>query len=157
MKLKSELKEKREQIQTPEQIITDLHIRYIKNAMAKSGLSTQDSNLQGFDYKGDIRRYLSQYVPQNLIDMVISDYNELIETVDFELLKDLIDRCFALGAESISLEVRESNIVAQGLYTSMGFKKEGKRKGYYEGTEDAIVMILEKEGGSSYEETYIGD
>ncbi len=73
------------------------------------------------------------------------------------LLKDLIDRCFALGAESISLEVRESNIVAQGLYTSMGFKKEGKRKGYYEGTEDAIVMILEKEGGSSYEETYIGN
>ena len=73
------------------------------------------------------------------------------------LFKDLLDRCFALGAESISLEVRESNIVAQGLYTSMGFKKEGKRKGYYDGVEDAIVMILEKEGGSSYEETYIGN
>ena len=73
------------------------------------------------------------------------------------LFKDLLDRCFALGAESISLEVRESNVVAQGLYTSMGFKKEGKRKGYYDGVEDAIVMILEKEGGSSYEETYIGN
>ena len=73
------------------------------------------------------------------------------------LLKDLIDRCFSLGAEEISLEVRESNIVAQGLYKKMGFKDVGKRKGYYDGVEDAIVMVLEKEGGSSYEETYIGN
>lgn len=73
------------------------------------------------------------------------------------LLKDLIGRCFSLGADIISLEVRESNIIAQGLYTSFGFKKEGKRKKYYDNGEDAIVMILNKEGGSNYEETYIGN
>jgi len=73
------------------------------------------------------------------------------------LLKDLIDRCFALGAESISLEVRMSNVVAQGLYKSLGFIEQGIRKKYYDDGEDAKVMILEKEGGSSYEETYIGN
>ena len=73
------------------------------------------------------------------------------------LLKDLIDRCFSLGADIISLEVRESNIIAQNLYTSLGFNKEGKRKKYYDDGEDAVVMLLNKEGGSSYEETYIGN
>ena len=80
-----------------------IHIRYVKNAMAKSGLSTQDSNLQAFDYKGDVRRYLSQYVPQNLIDIVISDYNELLETVDFALLKDLIEHKFQGDLENYDL------------------------------------------------------
>lgn len=73
------------------------------------------------------------------------------------LLKDLIDRCFALGAEMISLEVRLSNIIAQGLYSSMGFAKEGMRKKYYSDGEDAVVMILNKDGESTYEETYIGN
>ena len=109
--LYSYVEKKREQIQTPEQIISDLHIRYVKNAMAKSGLSTQDSNLQGFDYKGDIRRYLSQYVPQNLIDMVISDYNELIETVDFDLLKDLIDHKFQGDLESYIPEEMKTDVI----------------------------------------------
>ncbi len=73
------------------------------------------------------------------------------------LLNDIVERCFNLGAEIISLEVRESNVIAQGLYTSLGFKKEGKRKRYYDNGEDAIVMILNSEGESNYEETYIGN
>ena len=92
--------DKRNKIQTPEQIISDLHIRYVKNAMAKSGLGTLDSNLAKFDYKADLRKFLSQYVPQNLIDIVISDYNELIASCDFELLKDLIEHKFSGDLEN---------------------------------------------------------
>ncbi len=45
--------------------------------------------------------------------------------------------------ESISLEVRESNKAAIQLYTSLGFKVEGKRKDFYtKPTESALVMIL---------------
>lgn len=44
--------------------------------------------------------------------------------------------------ESISLEVRESNKAAIELYTSLGFKAEGKRKDFYTmPRESALVMI----------------
>ena len=47
------------------------------------------------------------------------------------------------GLDSISLEVRESNKSAIQLYTSLGFKVEGKRKDFYKKpTESALVMIL---------------
>ena len=45
--------------------------------------------------------------------------------------------------DSISLEVRESNKAAIELYSSFGFKVEGKRKDFYtKPTEAALVMIL---------------
>ena len=45
--------------------------------------------------------------------------------------------------ESISLEVRESNKAAIELYSSLGFKVEGKRKDFYKKpTESALVMVL---------------
>ena len=45
--------------------------------------------------------------------------------------------------DSISLEVRESNKAAIELYTSLGFKVEGKRKDFYKKpTEAALVMVL---------------
>ena len=40
---------------------------------------------------------------------------------------------------NITLEVRESNVIAQKLYIKMGFKKVAIRK-YYYGDEDAILM-----------------
>ena len=45
--------------------------------------------------------------------------------------------------DSISLEVRESNASAIALYSSFGFKVEGKRKDFYtKPTEAALVMVL---------------
>lgn len=42
---------------------------------------------------------------------------------------------------SMTLEVRKSNLVAQGLYTKYGFSKEGIRKAYYaDNKEDAVIM-----------------
>lgn len=111
---------KQQQIQTPEQVISDLHIRYIKNAMAKSGLSTLDSNLATFDYKADIRRFLSQYVPQNMIDMVISDYEELCDSIDFDLLKDLIEHKFQGDLENYMPDsIREDVVKCANLIASV--------------------------------------
>jgi [ribosomal protein S18]-alanine N-acetyltransferase len=45
----------------------------------------------------------------------------------------------------VFLEVRISNIQAQGLYKKLGFSEIGRRKDYYQakqGREDAIVMSL---------------
>ena len=56
------------------------------------------------------------------------------------LLQNLKDFCLQTKKESIFLEVRKSNISAQQLYVSFGFKQIAIRKNYYENTEDAIIM-----------------
>jgi ribosomal-protein-alanine N-acetyltransferase len=50
------------------------------------------------------------------------------------------------GAQTMLLEVRESNAAGIALYEQLGFRRIGMRKGYYPakgGREDAIM--LEKE------------
>ncbi len=44
------------------------------------------------------------------------------------------------GAEIMALEVRASNVAAISLYEKLGFTRVGIRGGYYESTEDAILM-----------------
>lgn len=57
------------------------------------------------------------------------------------LLLKAIDTAKALGARSMTLEVRVSNIVAQNMYEKFGFKIGGVRKHYYsDNGEDAYVM-----------------
>jgi ribosomal-protein-alanine N-acetyltransferase len=57
------------------------------------------------------------------------------------LLDDLIERARAVGAESLTLEVRASNFAAQALYRAHGFRLAGLRRGYYRDTgEDALLM-----------------
>lgn len=47
-------------------------------------------------------------------------------------------------AESVTLEVRESNLAARRLYEALGFKAVGKRPNYYAaGKESAILMELD--------------
>jgi len=50
------------------------------------------------------------------------------------------------GAMRCLLEVRESNVRAQGLYQALGFRQVGERKNYYpkrDGREMAIVLCRE--------------
>ncbi len=46
------------------------------------------------------------------------------------------------GLTCLTLEVREHNQAAICLYETMGFHQVGRRKGYYEGKEDALLMTL---------------
>ena len=57
------------------------------------------------------------------------------------LVEDLLVRAEAAGVEALSLEVRVSNVAAQGLYRGHGFRLAGLRRSYYRDTgEDALVM-----------------
>ncbi|MEX0373498.1 ribosomal protein S18-alanine N-acetyltransferase [Spiribacter roseus] len=59
------------------------------------------------------------------------------------LLEQALERAEQLGAESVFLEVRPSNAPAVRLYKSAGFRRVGRRPGYYrtdDGREDALVM-----------------
>ncbi len=48
------------------------------------------------------------------------------------------------GMNWMTLEVRRSNVAAINLYHKLGFIDVGYRKRYYENTEDALIMALEK-------------
>lgn len=62
------------------------------------------------------------------------------------LLRRMLDEAKARNIKTIFLEVRESNLVAQRLYSREGFAVCGKRKGFYKNpTEDALQMIYTTE------------
>jgi ribosomal-protein-alanine N-acetyltransferase len=59
------------------------------------------------------------------------------------LVDTVIERVKERGAHELFLEVRESNLSAQGLYRRRGFVVVGRRRSYYaQPTEDALVMRL---------------
>ena len=59
------------------------------------------------------------------------------------LMQALVDHCKATDCTLLTLEVRESNEPALGLYRSFGFALQGKRRNYYtDPREDALIMTL---------------
>ena len=60
------------------------------------------------------------------------------------LTRALIQYAANLGVDYMTLEVRRSNLVAQGMYEKLGFIKLGVRKRYYtDNQEDALLMVLQ--------------
>lgn len=59
-----------------------------------------------------------------------------------QMLAAVVAEAERLGAGSIGLEVRRSNIAAQRLYKKAGFREHGIRKSYYtQPVEDALLLI----------------
>ena len=57
------------------------------------------------------------------------------------MLLHLLDQAMSRGASWMTLEVRETNTVAQALYRKYGFTTVSTRKGYYsDNNENALVM-----------------
>ncbi len=62
-----------------------------------------------------------------------------------KLMVALLEHAKVRGATRMTLEVRASNEVAQGLYSKFGFTAQGRRRNYYTDTkEDALIMWCEK-------------
>ena len=62
------------------------------------------------------------------------------EGIAAALLRNLFDQADRPG-EQYTLEVRPSNAAAIQLYETFGFKRAGRRKGYYhDNKEDALIM-----------------
>lgn len=66
--------------------------------------------------------------------------NQRNQGVGKALLNEALYYAKKAGSESISLEVKETNINAISLYELFGFEVSHKRKGYYNGV-DALLMI----------------
>ncbi|MGA8050644.1 MAG: ribosomal protein S18-alanine N-acetyltransferase [Burkholderiales bacterium] len=61
------------------------------------------------------------------------------------LLGEVMRLARELGARTLFLEVRPSNLGALALYRRFGFRRVGVRRGYYpaqEGREDALVLSI---------------
>jgi len=59
------------------------------------------------------------------------------------LLTHLLERLAEQRAGSVSLELRQSNHTAAGLYARAGFREVGRRPGYYrDPVEDAVLLRL---------------
>lgn len=62
------------------------------------------------------------------------------------LLRYMLDKASDLNVQTVFLEVRASNSVAQSLYLSEGFNEVGLRPAYYPAAqerEDAVIMAIE--------------
>ena len=85
--------------------------------------------------------------------LVNIDYTEILNIVvhnDFRrkgiaqlLLDSIIEYTKQLQKNSITLEVNEQNTAAIKLYVKNDFKEVGRRKKYYNNTNDAILMTKE--------------
>ncbi len=51
------------------------------------------------------------------------------------------------GAERIFLQVRESNRAARRLYRSTGFRRIGRKRGYYRTPREDALMLIRETGG----------
>lgn len=77
------------------------------------------------------------------IESVVVDENERRSGVGSALVRFIATEAAASGARSVLLEVRESNGQAVRLYERIGFRCEGRRKGYYDDpAEDALLYRL---------------
>lgn len=62
------------------------------------------------------------------------------------LLCSLIDGARQSGCNEVMLEVRAGNTAARNMYEKHGFAEIGRRKGYYDNGEDAVIMRLALDG-----------
>ncbi len=80
-------------------------------------------------------------VDQGQITNVAVDPSYRNQGIATSLINNLIEVCIDNNLESITLEVRESNVSAINLYTKLGFTNVGCRNNYYKNpTENGILM-----------------
>ena len=86
---------------------------------------------------------LSSVMDEGSLDNIAAAPSHRREGIGAALLAELIRRGREKGLAFITLEVREGNGPAIGLYKKYGFAPVGRRKNYYENPrEDAILMTL---------------
>ena len=98
------------------------------------------SSIVGYEEDNKIVAFLHIKIIQDEIDVenivVAESYRK--RKIATKLLTHIINK---YENKKIFLEVNEKNTSAYNLYSKMGFKEINRRKGYYNGTDDAIIMV----------------
>lgn len=106
----------------------------LENPMAKYLVAEVDNKVIGF-------AGLWKICDEGHITNIAVHPNYRGNGIGSKLVESLINNSNSWYINSLTLEVRSSNIVAQNLYKKYGFEQEGIRKNYYsDNKEDAIIM-----------------
>jgi ribosomal-protein-alanine N-acetyltransferase len=92
---------------------------------------------------------LMSVIPEAHVTSVTVDPVSRGRSIGTRLMLALADAALAVGATSLTLEVRVSNTAAQALYHHFGMAPVGVRKRYYR-DEDALVMWVHDIDGADY-------
>lgn len=92
---------------------------------------------------GKVGGYIGTWIELERAEIVNFYVDEEYQGMGFGsmMLDFFISVCEASNVPNISLEVRESNERAIGLYESYGFEFSHKREKYYKDSENALVLI----------------
>lgn len=105
----------------------------LESKNSKYFVAKEDNNIVGFAG--------IWYSPVDVeITNIVTKKTERKKGIGSLLLEKLLEEAEKSKRESISLEVNENNLIAQRLYEKYGFEVIGKRKKYYNGKDDAIIM-----------------
>lgn len=106
----------------------------IENPLAKYLVAEVDNKIVGF-------AGLWKIYDEGHITNIAVHPNYRGNGIGSKLVESLINNFDAWYINSLTLEVRKSNITAQHLYKKYGFIEEGIRKNYYnDNKEDALIM-----------------
>ncbi|MFA5527320.1 MAG: ribosomal protein S18-alanine N-acetyltransferase [Peptostreptococcales bacterium] len=108
-----------------------------KNALAKYWVAEKDGQVIG---------YMGVWLIEgegNITNIAIDPSYQGLGVAN-KLMTKFMDVLDQSNINSITLEVRQSNLIAQNLYKKFGFKEAGIRKKYYNNNEDALIMWKNK-------------
>lgn len=114
-------------------------------AQIRQGLERGSVRIVGMVDSGELWGYLSYFSvgdEAEVINFAVAPGRRQ-QGIGRAILRRVLQNWREEGIANGFLEVRVSNVVAIGLYSSFGFRKVGVRKGYYPETgEDALLLKL---------------
>lgn len=123
---------------------TSFNMPFSEN-MFRTELALDVARLWVIKIDGHVVGYLDYWFVAKEIHVITLavDQKQRNKKVASRLMEHMIDDARKGGAQSLSLDVRPSNIPALHLYTKYGFQQMGVRKCYYQDNrEDALIMTL---------------
>ena len=109
----------------------------------KESLDSQYSHFYVFLEGDTVVGYMGLYAVagEGSVTNVATHPDHRKKGIGYALVQNALRVAQSLALESVTLEVRESNLPAQGLYEKCGFKPVGIRKNFYDmPKEDAVLM-----------------
>ncbi len=100
------------------------------------------SNYLCYEENGIVKGYIGLWLTDigSIINFAVTENSRRLG-IGKKLIEETINVFNNNNINEISLDVRESNIVALSLYKKYNFKEVYVRRNYYENKENAIVMV----------------
>ncbi|MFW6193847.1 MAG: ribosomal protein S18-alanine N-acetyltransferase, partial [Gemmatimonadota bacterium] len=111
----------------------------------RSVMRRDDARLIVADRGGEVAGYAAVWFAADEAELgdIAVDPDRRREGIGSRLVREVVAEARRRGVQQIFLQVRESNRGALRLYESAGFRRVGRRAGYYRSpSEDALVLLL---------------